>query len=287
MKTDRHRAALPRFQDASGLSRAARTGFTLIELLVVIAIIAILASLLLSTLATAKQKALSAACLNNLKQLHLCWQLYTSDNKDFVPPNNFIYDITTGQPISGATLSDTWCLGNTRTDATTTNIENGLLFSYNRSPAIYHCPADQSTIETQAGLKLPQGRTRSYNMSQSVNGNPDLKYIPASKKASEILDPSPARLFVFLDVHEDEILDSLFGIPTVEPGYFRQDSWWDLPANRHSRGCNFSFADGHAAHWRWAAPKIFKSLPQKIAPSDLNEWKDYWRVQAAVRQKIK
>jgi len=23
-------------------------------------------------------------------------------------------------------------------------------------------------------------------------------------------------------------------------------TWWDIPANRHSQGCNFSFADGHA-----------------------------------------
>ena len=35
---------------------------------------------------------------------------------------------------------------------------------------IYHCPADQSTIETRDGTKLTQPRLRSYNLSQSVNG---------------------------------------------------------------------------------------------------------------------
>src|SRR2546425_227516 len=27
--------------------------------------------------------------------------------------------------------------------------------------------------------------------------------------------------------------------------------WGDLPAVRHALGCNLSFADGHADHWRW------------------------------------
>ena len=50
----------------------------------VIAITAVLAALLLSALAKAKQKAMSAACLNNQKQLALAWTMYADEHQDIL-----------------------------------------------------------------------------------------------------------------------------------------------------------------------------------------------------------
>jgi len=144
-------------------------GFTLIELLVVIAIIAILAALLLPALAKAKRQALIANCLSNLKQLETCWHLYAVDNGDVLPPNDSIMNLNGG----AISVSVSWCPDHPRTDLTTTDLQSGLLFPYNTSFGIYHCPADTSKVEDAGGQPLPQLRNRSYNMSQSVNGYPE------------------------------------------------------------------------------------------------------------------
>ena len=58
--------------------------------------------------------------------------------------------------------------------------------------------------------------------------------------------------------------DTEFGMLTL--AYGARWQWWDMPANRHSQGANSSFADGHAEHWRWAVPKVFRGLMQALAP---------------------
>jgi prepilin-type N-terminal cleavage/methylation domain-containing protein/prepilin-type processing-associated H-X9-DG protein len=62
-----------------------REGFTLIELLVVIAIIAILAAILFPVFAQAREKARSASCQSNVKQLMLAILMYNNDYDGLTP----------------------------------------------------------------------------------------------------------------------------------------------------------------------------------------------------------
>jgi len=254
-------------------------GFTLIELLVVIAIIAILAALLLPSLSRAKSQASSISCINNLRQLQLCWTLYTMDNKDLLVPNNSVMVVGGGGAIA---LGASWCLA----EPTVANVENGMLFNYNRSVSIYHCPADRTPLTDSSGGKTSQLRARSYNLSQSVNGYPDFDsyidgYIPWFKKLTDIRNPNFSSCMVFIDEHEQTMLDSQFGMPT--DFYDHSQHWWDMPSNRHNQGANLSFADGHVDHWKWAVPMIFRDWIQSVTEAELPAW---LRVKAGIKQNM-
>jgi prepilin-type N-terminal cleavage/methylation domain-containing protein/prepilin-type processing-associated H-X9-DG protein len=278
-----HRVGRPH-GNGNSVPAAGQCAFTLVELLVVMAIIAVLAGLLLPALAKAKSKGRNIICLNHLKQLDICLHLYATDNEEWLAPNESVPD----PAFSPLPASASWCPGNARTDATPTNIQSGALFHYNDTVPIYRCPADFATVVTPAGEVL--ARTRSYCLSQSINGyvakavnagGTNLNgVIPGFRKTVEIANPSPAACITFLDVHEDEIQDAKFLIPT-DPYFPGAQYWIDLPANRHNQGANFAFADGHAEHWKWRVPKVYAYRAQPLIEGELP---DFQRVQAGIRQ---
>ncbi len=228
-------------------SNTLRRAFTLIELLVVIAVIAILASLLLPVLSKGKARAQTVDCMDHLRQLQLCWHMYAHDNESTLVPNNYVYMVTMGS-TNQPTLGDggvSWCSSIAPFDLNPINETNSLLFEYNRNPAIYHCPADRSTVAGRPDVV----RNRSFNMSNSINMEQQIDHFT---KESQIR--SPSTLFVFIDTDADEITDATFGV--ISLGDYFQNYWLDIPADRHNtRGCNITFADGHVETWKWKERK--------------------------------
>jgi prepilin-type N-terminal cleavage/methylation domain-containing protein/prepilin-type processing-associated H-X9-DG protein len=227
------------------------SGFTLIELLVVIAIIAILAAMLLPALAAAKKKAQRIQCTSNVKQLQLGWVMYIGDSNDalisndryaptYTPPQTYwVSNSAAVTPLSVTDLDH--------------GIENGTLYSYNRSVALYHCPGD--TIPVIAG-GASYTRARDYSMNAFMNGNPSDTTTPwpayqLNKKSTQINRPNPVQAFVFVEEDSSSIDDGCFGI-NPDP---TQTGINNKPAVYHGAGSTFGFADGHAEFIRWLNKK--------------------------------
>jgi prepilin-type N-terminal cleavage/methylation domain-containing protein/prepilin-type processing-associated H-X9-DG protein len=247
-------------------SRNPSKGFTLIELLVVVAIIAILASMLLPALGKGVEQARRVKCLNNLKQLQLCWVLYVQDNIDAFPTN--IAFFKNGDSTS---TPDSW-IGESDAlhDTNTFFIERGVLFKYNSSAAIYRCPSDKSRV-LRIAPNLP--RTRSYSMNSYI-GNRGYTF-PGVDHLARIYRPSS--VFVFLDEHENSIDDGFFATER-KPG----TSWINMPSNRHNKAAAFSFVDGHVELWRWRYPKIFNPNDYWKKAKESEDIKDLERLQDAL-----
>jgi prepilin-type N-terminal cleavage/methylation domain-containing protein/prepilin-type processing-associated H-X9-DG protein len=252
------------------------SGFTLIELLVVIAIIAILASMLLPALAKAKTKAHGIVCVSNLRQLHLAWFLYKDENDDRLAPN-------LGSAFATGT-NNTWVTGILDLDAVlvnpdNTNLEklrNSLLYPFLKTPAVFKCPADRSTALVKGGGRQPRVRSLTMNMylgrilpdgSEGGLINPEDSAYRIHRRYSDIVNPGPANLFVFIDEREDSINDCVFGVGAGRRGPSAHII--DYPASYHNRAAGLSFADGHAEIRKWLDPRTTPVL-RKNQPLNLN-----------------
>jgi len=116
------------------------------------------------------------------------------------------------------------------------------------------CPADPSTVNING---LVYSRVRSVSMNQRMNGS-DYLSAPLGEftnpnKLSAIINPGPAKAFVFIDERADSINDGFFVVFMLNTNANAQLG--NIPANYHN-GCSaISFADGHAEIHKWLDPR--------------------------------
>jgi prepilin-type N-terminal cleavage/methylation domain-containing protein/prepilin-type processing-associated H-X9-DG protein len=213
--------------------------FSLIELLVVIAVIGVLAALLLPVLSAAKAKGQQTACVNNLKQLVVCWLMYASDNDTKLAGN------LPWQQLVPMDNSNNWALGNMMDPKESTNallLEQGELFPYTSETALYHCPADLSQTNG-----VP--RVRSYSMngwlgSSYMNPLGNEPGFQTYVKENAMTVKGTSALWVICDEHELSISGAWFEVTMNDSAPFAS-----FPATRHRHGYNLNFADGHVEHY--------------------------------------
>lgn len=200
--------------------------FTLIELLVTIAIISILAAIIFPVLAQAREKARTAACINNCNQMGMAIQMYLQDNDEQML---FYAKSKPGQSRNGASTPDS------QIDA-----ERwwNVLHPYLKNSKVFVCPSDPAPI-----------------LSNDENGNPDIarSYIAArfseSLKLEQISTPSDT--IVIMDKRDKDQTGKAITDSWIEPfnGDFYPDtanpSLMRVAGNRHQGRVSCVLFDGH------------------------------------------
>lgn len=218
-RTDRHRR---------------RAGFTLIELLVVIAIIAILASILFPVFSRAREKARSAKCISNLKQLALAIKMYADDFDEVLPPWGWN---TAGE----YDMVDTWDVR---------------IFPYTRDSELLYCPSNH--WGAHGSINKPY---RSYAIAAWTQYSTgvvelgwDLGSFPAPSRTVMLVEKGAYKPGMRSDSKSENVYQAgrQQGYPGY-PGCAPNISGEFSKGYRHNDGLNFAFVDGHVKFYHKGA----------------------------------
>ncbi len=238
-----------------------RKAFTLIELLVVIAIIALLMAILMPALNKAKAQAKEMVCRSNLKQIGLAAQLYAEAYNNYFPRDASV--ATAGTETSAWFQLFLPFLSHQK--------EMKLTDDY-RDVKIYRCPSYRDKTQTVCyvvnALFFTGGKSSYTLVNLAISGATPFKYQYTQITPFKHLDRT-----IYITDYEDS-KNCPWIDPILDAGnkamIGRVDVWWPshlplpkgasgssatspnlgrrVPRDRHSRGVNALYFDGHVGH---------------------------------------
>jgi type II secretory pathway pseudopilin PulG len=269
-----------------------RQAFTLLELLLMLACVFFLVVLILPAFAGttgAKSKALQ--CLQNQRQIMAAMLMYTHDNNDLFPPN----------PDDGNTVQGhNWCADRNELYDPTPLIKNCVLMPYlNTNATLFRCTSDQRYRLGTTDPQIRQELVRSISMNQAVgtvcatfrasgsghganqppvyavngpwlnNTHNHMRNSPYRTygKASEMIAPTPADLWVLLEESQQSLNDASFAFG------MSSEEWIDFPSTLHEFGGVFSFGDGHTVLRKWTDSRTEPVQPVRTPAPGSSDWR--------------
>ena len=230
--------------------------FTLIELLVVIAIIAILASILMPALSSARERAKTSGCANNLKTLALAMQQYadnnngrakacTASNSDSTSKNSSnrmvgpawkaIYKYTILPYMGGKYYADSTAALNHDADP------NAICPSGRRDETEDRFTAlDGNLINTSYSFNT---YITSYDQSPNQNGSWKRYAV-----FSQVRKPSERGLVMDTSLYHNTLSSTPRSTGNAANSRIFGIYRFEIIALRHNDGANAAFCDGHVGH---------------------------------------
>jgi len=202
-------------------------GFTLVELLSVIVVIAILTVIGSVGWQSAIQRARAAQCLSNLRTIGLASMGYAADHDMTLP-------VTVHQRKQGL---QSWTLS---------------LQEYTTTTLCFKCPCDEV-----------KDRQFTYCINDFLTPNPagaaQLNFSRLSRLSS------PARTVMFAEASKGYLNADHFHFADYVGLNIPSDLFADQVAvERHFRGANYLFADGHVENLSWKAVKEILNTPRNV-----------------------